>query len=132
MHSARLRSFVFNEIGLRMDTRRCLALLWLVLAQAGCGEANVSNSEPAGAKPQAVADAQLRCAEASKEPAPSTTPSFTGRLPIEVFDECIAAEANKWSIETREAICALGKSGGEFGSTVEVYMADGKCWTDYE
>jgi hypothetical protein len=53
-------------------------------------------------------------------------------VPVEKFDECIAAEANKWPLKTRKAICSLGKSGGSFGSTVEVYMANGRCRTDYE
>ncbi|MDB5708732.1 MAG: hypothetical protein JWL96_802 [Sphingomonas bacterium] len=54
------------------------------------------------------------------------------RLPVEKFDECIAAEANKWPMKMRKAVCALGKSGGAFRSPVEVYMANGKCRTDYE
>ena len=66
--------------------------------------------------------------EASKIPA---SHPFTQK-PVEKFDECIVAEANTWPLETRRAICALGKSGGPSGSTVEVYMANGSCRTDYE
>ena len=51
---------------------------------------------------------------------------------VEKFDAYIVAEANKWPMTTRKAICALGKSGGASGSTVEVYMANGRCRTDYE
>jgi hypothetical protein len=74
-------------------------------------------------------DAQRRCEEATKGPAPF----LLAQKPIEKFDECIAAEANKWPVKTREAVCALGRSGGASGSTVEVYMAvNGRCRTDYE
>jgi Mrp family chromosome partitioning ATPase len=75
-----------------------------------------------------VAEAQRKCVEASKEPALHRF----AQLPVEKFDECIVTEANKWPPKTRKAICALGKSGGAFGSTVEVYLANGKCRTDYE
>ncbi|MBS0296290.1 MAG: hypothetical protein JSR45_08260 [Proteobacteria bacterium] len=84
---------------------------------------------PADARADAVAAAEKRCLEAEKGPAPAPMV----RRPVEKFDECIVAEANKWSMETRKAICALGKSGGPCGSTVEVYMTkDGRCRTDYE
>jgi len=76
----------------------------------------------------AVADARRKCVEAMKGPAPAP---FV-QLPVEKFDACIVAEANKWSLTTRQAICALGRSGGASGSTVEVYMANGRCRTDYE
>ena len=82
----------------------------------------------AGTPIKAVADAQRKCIEAAKGSAPA--PMI--RLPVEKFDNCIAEEANKWPPKTREAICALGKSGAPSGSTVEVYMANGKCRTDYE
>jgi hypothetical protein len=85
-------------------------------------------SNPADWQNNAVADAQKRCVEAMKGPSPHPW----AQLPVEKFDECIAAEANKWPLKTRKALCALGKSGGSFGSTVEVYMANGRCRTDYE
>jgi hypothetical protein len=83
---------------------------------------------PAGAQSSAVSDAQGKCDQASHGPAPHQL----AQLPVEKFDECIAAEANKWPRKTRKAICALGKSGGPYHSSVEVYMANGTCRTDYE
>jgi hypothetical protein len=77
---------------------------------------------------KAVAEAQRKCIEASNAPAHRRF----AQLPVEKFDECIVTEANNWPSKTRKAICALGKSGGASGSTVEVYMANGKCRTDYE
>lgn len=75
-----------------------------------------------------VADAKKKCEAAARAPA------VDGRfsLPVVKYDECIVAEANRWPIEYRMPICMLGRSGGSEGSTVEVYMADGKCRTDYE
>jgi hypothetical protein len=76
-----------------------------------------------------VFDAERRCIEAAKGPAPAPMV----RLPVEKFDSCIAAEANKWPMETRKAICARGTSGGPYKSTVEVYMTkEGQCRTDFE
>nr|WP_299850416.1 hypothetical protein [Sphingomonas bacterium] len=88
----------------------------------------VTMSGSAVTSPDAVARAQRKCVEAAKGPAPNPM----ARLPVEKFDECIAAEANKWPMKMRKAVCALGKSGGAFRSPVEVYMANGKCRTDYE
>ncbi len=81
-----------------------------------------------GAPNSAVVNAQRLCEEAKKGPVPSPI----AQKPIEKFDECIVSEANKWPLETRKAICALGQSGGASGSTVEVYMSNGRCRTDYE
>ncbi|UVO54063.1 hypothetical protein [Sphingomonas sp. SUN039] len=77
---------------------------------------------------KAVAEAQSKCVKAAEGPAPAPI----AQLPVEKFDHCIVIEANKRPLKTRKAICALGKSGGTSGSTVEVYMANGKCRTDYE
>ena len=108
-----------------MDSRRTLALSWLALALTDCDPASIAMPGPAA---DPVADARIKCTEAETGPAPH--PMI--QLPVEKFDECIVAEANKWPGETRQAICALGRSGGPWRSTVEVYMADGRCRTDYE
>jgi hypothetical protein len=88
----------------------------------------VTMSGSVATPPQAVSNAQRKCVEPAKGPAPNPM----ARLPVEKFDECIAAEANKWPMKMRKAVCALGKSGGAFRSPVEVYVANGKCRTDYE
>jgi hypothetical protein len=79
--------------------------------------------------PNSVVDGvQRRCEDATKGPAPYPL----AQKPIEKFDACVAAEANKRPAGAREAICALGRSGGAERSTVEVYMSNGRCRTDYE
>ena len=111
-----------------MDRRRYLALSWLVVALTGCTRANIARLEPATTPDNAVAEAQRKCTEAENGPAPHAL----AQLPVAKFDECIATEANKWPGETRQAICALGRSGGPDRSPVEVYMYNGQCRTDYE
>ena len=92
--------------------------LWAVADIYGRGDA-----------PNSVADdVQRRCEDATIGPAPHSL----AQMPIEKFDECVAAEANKWPEKTREAVCALGRSGGASRSPVEVYMANGRCRTDDE
>ncbi|MES2442485.1 MAG: hypothetical protein V4574_06610 [Pseudomonadota bacterium] len=109
-----------------MDSR--LAISWLIAALAGCNESAAPIPQSVAAQTGAVEAAQQKCTQAAKRPAPHSA----ARLPVEKFDECIAAEANKWPIETRKAICALGRSGGADRSPVEVYMFNGQCRTDYE
>jgi hypothetical protein len=75
-----------------------------------------------------VAQALQKCTKVSTKS--SVAPSNAKQ--VEIFDACIVNEANRSALRTRKQICALGKSGGIYRSTVEIYMKGDKCVTDYE
>lgn len=108
----------------RLADRRTAANLVQMYHVFALAVVTMSGTEATPTK--AVSDAQAKCVEVEKGSGPSRF------LPVQTFDLCIVGEANKWPIEIRMAICALSKSGGPYRSTLEVYMANGRCRADAE